>query len=67
MTPIFFFFFFERNSAKLHRRIPMYEENGFENPNFKSPNFSGRGLQGYTLIFLFLLINIDCGYLLELP
>ena len=24
------------------------------------------GLQGYTLFFLFLLKNIDCGYLLEL-
>ena len=25
------------------------------------------GLQGYTLFFLFLLNNIDCGYSLELP
>ena len=25
------------------------------------------GLQGYTLFFLFLLKNIDCGYSLELP
>ena len=25
------------------------------------------GLQGYTLIFLFLLQNTDCEYLLELP
>ena len=25
------------------------------------------GLQGYTLFFLFLLKNIDCGYLLEPP
>ena len=25
------------------------------------------GLQGYTLLFLFLLRNIDCGYSLELP
>ena len=25
------------------------------------------GLQGYTLLFLFLLKNIDCGYSLELP
>ena len=24
-------------------------------------------LQGYTLFFLFLLKNIDCGYSLELP
>ena len=26
-----------------------------------------RGLQGYTLFFLFLLKNIDCGYSLEPP
>ena len=25
------------------------------------------GLQGYTLLFLFLLKNMDCGYSLELP
>ena len=25
------------------------------------------GFTGYTLFFLFLLKNIDCGYLLELP
>ena len=26
-----------------------------------------RGLQGYTLFFLFLLKNIDCGYALDPP
>ena len=29
--------------------------------------YSKTGLQGYTLIFLFLLKNIDCGYSLEPP
>ena len=33
-------------------------------PHFYIVNW---GLQGYTLFFLFLLKNIDCGYLLELP
>ena len=34
------------------------------NPTFIEQNW---GLQGYTLIFLFLLKNIDCGYSLEPP
>ena len=34
------------------------------NPAFILLNW---GLQGYTLFFLFLLINIDCGYSLEPP
>ena len=34
------------------------------NPTFISENW---GLQGYTLFFLFLLKNIDCGYSLEPP
>ena len=34
------------------------------NPTFIQQNW---GLQEYTLFFLFLLKNIDCGYLLELP
>ena len=31
------------------------------------PHFYIWGLQGYTLFFLFLLENIDCGYSLEPP
>ena len=34
------------------------------NPTFILQNWS---FKGYTLIFLFLLKNIDCGYLLEPP
>ena len=34
------------------------------NPTFILQNW---GLQGYTLFFLFLLKNIDCGYSLEAP
>ena len=34
------------------------------NPTFVQWNW---GLQGYTLFFLFLLKNIDCGYSLEPP
>ena len=34
------------------------------NPTFIQKNW---GLQGYTLFFLFLLRNIDCGYSLEPP
>ena len=34
------------------------------NPTFIQENW---GLQGYTLFFLFLLKNIDCGYSLEPP
>ena len=34
------------------------------NPNFIQQNW---GLQGYTLFFLFMLKNIDCGYSLEPP
>ena len=33
-------------------------------PHFYKVNW---GSQGYSLIFLFLLKNIDCGYSLELP
>ena len=33
-------------------------------PRLKNKNW---GLQGYTLFFLFLLKNIDCGYSLEPP
>ena len=34
------------------------------NPTLMQQNW---GLQGYTLFFLFLLKNIDCGYSLEPP
>ena len=34
------------------------------NPTFRQLNW---GLQGFTLIFLFLLKNIDCGYSLKPP
>ena len=34
------------------------------NPTIMKQNW---GLQGYTLFFLFLLKNIDCGYSLEPP
>ena len=34
------------------------------NPSFILQNW---GLQGYTLFFLFLLKNVDCGYSLEPP
>ena len=34
------------------------------NPTFMLENM---GLEGYTLFFLFLLKNVDCGYPLELP
>ena len=34
------------------------------NPTFTQLNW---GLQGYMLVFVFLLENIDCGYSLEPP